>query len=44
MMVQKRAKILKYLKRKEPGEYDQVLADLGLEKLAVEGELIIRMK
>ena len=43
MLVQKRAKVLKYLKRKKPGEYEKTLADIGLEKRAVEGELFINI-
>ena len=42
-MVQKRAKILKYLKRKKPDDYEKTLADCGLDKRAVEGELVIRI-
>lgn len=38
-LVHKRASILKYLKRSQPGEYDRVLTDLGLERRAVEGEI-----
>lgn len=40
-LVHQRAKILKYLKRTQPGDYDLVLRDLGLERRAVEGELIV---
>lgn len=38
-LVHKRASILKYIKRKQPGEYDRILGDLGLERRAVEGEI-----
>ncbi|ORY99200.1 hypothetical protein BCR43DRAFT_455711 [Syncephalastrum racemosum] len=41
MMVHKRAKILKYLKRKSQDRYHQCLAELGLEPRAVEGELVV---
>ena len=40
-MVHKRAKILKYLKRVDEDRYDAVLERLGLERGAVEGELIV---
>lgn len=43
MMVQKRAKVLKYLKRRKPAEYEQTLADIGLDKRTVEGELLIHV-
>jgi small subunit ribosomal protein S15 len=40
MLVHHRARVLKYFKRTSPeGEYDTLLADLGLERRAVEGEL-----
>ncbi|KAI0701159.1 S15/NS1 RNA-binding domain-containing protein [Cytidiella melzeri] len=40
-LVHKRAKILKYLKRKDRDRYDAVLDRLGLEPKSVEGELVI---
>ena len=43
LLVQKRAKVLKYLKRKQPEEYDKTLVDIGLDKRAVEGELFINL-
>ncbi len=40
-LVHKRAKILRYLKRKDRDRYDAVLERLGLEPKSVEGELVI---
>ncbi|KIM70011.1 hypothetical protein SCLCIDRAFT_1207274 [Scleroderma citrinum Foug A] len=40
-MVHQRAKILKYLKRKDRDRYEAVLPQLGLESGSVEGELVI---
>jgi ribosomal protein S15 len=41
MLVLERARVLKYFKRKHPEEaYDTLLADLGLQRRAVEGELL----
>ncbi|KAG8968426.1 hypothetical protein FRC03_007368 [Tulasnella sp. 419] len=42
MLVHQRAKILKYLRRKDPLRYEAVLPQLGLEKSAVEGEIVVR--
>ncbi|ORY31227.1 hypothetical protein BCR39DRAFT_558256 [Naematelia encephala] len=44
LLTSKRAKVLRYLRRKEPKRYYQTLEDLGLDPRAVEGELIIRTK
>jgi small subunit ribosomal protein S15 len=41
MLVQKRARVLKYLKRTKPDEYERTLADIGLDRRTVEGELFI---
>jgi small subunit ribosomal protein S15 len=41
-LVHRRAALLKYFKREEPARYEALLADCGLERRAVEGELIIR--
>ena len=38
-MVMNRKRLLKYFKREKPDEYDGLLADLGLERGAVEGEI-----
>jgi small subunit ribosomal protein S15 len=38
-LVHKRQQILKYFARKEPLQYEPLLADLGLERKAVEGEI-----
>lgn len=43
ILVHKRAKILKYFKRKHEHQYDALLKDLGLVRSAVEGELIVGM-
>lgn len=43
VLVHKRAKILKYFKRKHEHEYDALLKDLGLVRSAVEGELVVGM-
>ena len=40
-LVHKRAKILRYLKSVDEDRYDQVLDRLGLERAAVEGELVV---
>ncbi|KAI0370023.1 S15/NS1 RNA-binding domain-containing protein [Pilatotrama ljubarskyi] len=40
-LVHERAKILKYLKRVDEDRYDRVLERLGLERSAVEGELVV---
>ncbi|KAL4067239.1 hypothetical protein V8B97DRAFT_2025089 [Scleroderma yunnanense] len=40
-MIHQRAKILKYLKRKDRDRYEAVLPRLGLEPGSVEGELVI---
>ncbi|KAI8981318.1 S15/NS1 RNA-binding domain-containing protein [Trametes punicea] len=40
-LVHKRAKILRYLKRVDEDRYDRVLERLGLERSAVEGELLV---
>ena len=40
-LIHKRAKVLKYLKRKDRDRYDDVLDRLGLEPKSVEGELVI---
>lgn len=41
MLVHKRAKVLKYLKKKSPVRYEAILPRLGLEARAVEGEIIV---
>lgn len=41
LLVHKRARVLKYLKRKKPEEYGKALADMGLDRRTVEGELLI---
>ncbi|KAK0551085.1 hypothetical protein OC846_000824 [Tilletia horrida] len=41
IMVHKRAKLLKYLKRTEPQQYQSLLPRVGLLPRAVEGELIL---
>lgn len=41
MLVHQRAKILKYLKRKNRDRYDIVLDRLGLHPEAIEGELVV---
>lgn len=43
ILVHKRAKILKYFKRKHEHQYDELLKDLGLVRGAVEGELVVGM-
>ncbi|KAI0778932.1 S15/NS1 RNA-binding domain-containing protein [Trametes elegans] len=40
-LIHDRAKILKYLKRVDEDRYDRVLERLGLERAAVEGELVV---
>ncbi|KAI0094988.1 hypothetical protein BDY19DRAFT_988772 [Irpex rosettiformis] len=40
-LIHKRAKVLRYLKRKDRDRYDAVLDRLGLEPKSVEGELVI---
>ncbi|KAI0673915.1 S15/NS1 RNA-binding domain-containing protein [Trametes maxima] len=40
-LVHERAKILRYLKRVDEDRYDRVLERLGLERSAVEGELVV---
>lgn len=40
MLVQQRARMCKYLKRSQPKLYDQTLADCGLDRRTVEGELV----
>ncbi|KAG8897361.1 hypothetical protein FRB99_008210 [Tulasnella sp. 403] len=42
LLVHQRAKILKYLKRKDIVRYELLLPQLGLEKSAVEGEIVVR--
>lgn len=41
MLVHQRAKILKYLKKKSEDRYQALLPRLGLERRAVEGEIIV---
>ncbi|KDQ18195.1 hypothetical protein BOTBODRAFT_553000 [Botryobasidium botryosum FD-172 SS1] len=41
-LIHQRAKVLKYLKGKDRSRYHRVLARLGLEAGAVEGEIIVR--
>ncbi|OCH93010.1 hypothetical protein OBBRIDRAFT_790730 [Obba rivulosa] len=41
ILVHQRAKILRYLKKKDVGRYDTILERLGLEPEAVEGELVV---
>ncbi|CAD6576326.1 MAG: hypothetical protein TREMPRED_001658 [Tremellales sp. Tagirdzhanova-0007] len=43
LLVHKRAKILKYLKRRSPDEYEQTLIEIGLDKRTVEGELLVKL-
>ena len=40
-LVHKRAKILRYLKNVDEDRYDRILERLGLERGAVEGELVV---
>jgi len=40
-LVHQRAKLLKYLKRTDRDRYERVLERLGLERGAVEGELVV---
>ncbi|PWN47385.1 hypothetical protein IE53DRAFT_390476 [Violaceomyces palustris] len=41
MLVQQRAKILKYLKRKDSKRYNAILPRIGIEARAVEGEVVV---
>jgi small subunit ribosomal protein S15 len=41
MLVHQRAKILRYLKRKSNARYNDLLPRLGLERRAIEGEIIV---
>ncbi|EMD32580.1 hypothetical protein CERSUDRAFT_118619, partial [Gelatoporia subvermispora B] len=41
ILIHQRAKILRYLKKKDVGRYDTILERLGLEPAAVEGELVV---
>ncbi|KAG8947885.1 hypothetical protein FRC04_010243 [Tulasnella sp. 424] len=41
-LVHQRAKVLRYLKRKDTNRYETLLPQLGLEKGSVEGEIIVR--
>ncbi|KAG8898466.1 hypothetical protein FRC00_002798 [Tulasnella sp. 408] len=41
-LVHKRAKVLRYLKQKDADRYETLLTEIGLEKGAVEGEIIVR--
>lgn len=38
-----RARHLKYIRRKYPTKYDQLLVDIGVDPSTVEGELITRL-
>jgi small subunit ribosomal protein S15 len=40
--VHERARVLKYLRRKNPSAYETLLVDIGVERGAVEGEIIVR--
>ncbi|KAG9013141.1 hypothetical protein FRB94_003581 [Tulasnella sp. JGI-2019a] len=42
LLVHQRARILKYLRRVDPIRYEMVLPEIGVEKGAVEGEIIVR--
>ncbi len=43
LMVHERARVLKYIRRKESEEaYLQLLRDIGVDRRAVEGEIIVR--
>ncbi|EPQ28512.1 uncharacterized protein PFL1_03815 [Pseudozyma flocculosa PF-1] len=41
LLVQQRAKILKYLKRQSPARYHAILPRIGIEARAVEGEIVV---
>ena len=41
LLVHERAKMLKYLKRKDRVRYDRLLVRIGVEPEAVEGELLV---
>lgn len=41
LLVHDRAKLLKYLKRKDRNRYDLLLDRIGVEPEAVEGELLV---
>ena len=41
MLVHQRAKMLKYIKKKDQDRYERILGRLGLDAEAVEGELNI---
>jgi ribosomal protein S15P/S13E len=43
MLIHQRARTLKYFKRIKPKQYDSLLADIGVTKEAVEGELVTRL-
>ncbi|KZT52891.1 S15/NS1 RNA-binding domain-containing protein [Calocera cornea HHB12733] len=43
-MVHERAKILKYLERLDPARFDDLLPRLGLDPVAVQGEIIVKFK
>jgi small subunit ribosomal protein S15 len=40
-LIHQRAKMLKYLKRKDRGRYEALLPRIGVEHEAVEGELVV---
>lgn len=43
-LVQQRVKVLKYLKQKDVGRYEDCLVRIGVEARAVEGEVVIEKK
>lgn len=43
LLIHRRATLLKYFKRTKQDDYDALLADLGLARSAVEGELMVGM-
>ena len=43
-MVHKRARLFKYLKRKNPESYEMTLKDVGLDRRAVEGEIVMKTR
>lgn len=44
LLVHQRAKLLKYLKRKSLSRYEALLPRLGLQRRAVEGEIVVSGK
>ena len=41
LLVHQRAKMLKYIKKIDPGRYERVLERCALERESVEGELVV---